>query len=613
MMTRSETQKAGLARFFLISSKLWIIGPTRDLIFFILTPLLIVPLIFAVKDRFPAETLGVYVLGFGGFGHHLPGFIRAYSDRDLFKQYKLRFTAIPLLLILICGLYSFLNLNALACATVAWGTWHGAMQINGFVRIYDSKVESFSAMTARLDWLMCLSWFGLAILHSPVKLFSLITQFYVSGGFLIAPAAFAVFRWAWDFSTILITLLFLFHSVRQWKSGSSPSPVKMLVMASSFAFWWWCVVSLNNLILGVVLWEIFHDIQYNVLVWFFQRQRVDANLNTSSVENILFKPGWGRLALYSFLILAYGYIGVVTSYADINTPEKMLLHTGAPQWLLRIFLASAILHFYFDGFIWRVRQKKIRQGLGLEEVRNLASEPIPSETFWKHGWKWIFFVIPVAAMGTIQYRGWSPDFKSQAMNLSETIPGSWLAHFFAAGYYKEQGLFDRAVQQYQMAVKYNPDFAIGHLFLGDLLYKRGDLNQAAEHYQRAVDLDTSDMAARKSLAFLYLKLDQPFLATGQFQKMLEAEPDNADLTFGMASSLLRQSRLEEAEVYAGKTLQLFPNHSGALNSLGMIQQFRGNLPGAIAYYEKALASDSANASARQNLTEALAKTKNQGL
>ncbi|MEO6095275.1 MAG: hypothetical protein ABIW76_06255, partial [Fibrobacteria bacterium] len=209
----------------------WILGPGRDSLFFALTPLLIVPVFLYLKDHVPPQTLALYVLGLGGFGHHLPGFIRAYADRDLFARNKLSFTLVPVLLILACGTYSFLNLNALVCITVAWGLWHGAMQVNGFMRIYDSKVRSIAPATARLDWLMCIAWFGLAMLHSADRQDSLAALFYSSGGFLIPPVAFEILRRAWDAGTLLVTVLFLANAYRQWKTGSPASPVKLLVMA----------------------------------------------------------------------------------------------------------------------------------------------------------------------------------------------------------------------------------------------------------------------------------------------------------------------------------------------------------------------------------------------
>jgi hypothetical protein len=171
-------------------SRSLILGFKMDLIFFIATPMLIFPLILGLASRYAPETLAIYILGLGGFGHHLPGFIRAYSDPDLFARHKIRLTLIPVLLVSACGLYAFLDLNALAFATVTWGIWHGAMQVNGFMRIYDAKVKSIRPFTASLDRLMCILWFGEAILHSPDKQFSLATLFYGSGGFLIPPSIF---------------------------------------------------------------------------------------------------------------------------------------------------------------------------------------------------------------------------------------------------------------------------------------------------------------------------------------------------------------------------------------------------------------------------------------
>src|SRR3954468_11196757 len=153
-------EKAGTEKS--LPRRLWILGPKRDLLLFILTPAAILPAL-AFTQRLAPEVLATYVLGFGGFGHHLPGFIRAYSDPGLFRRFRFRFTLVPAALIATGALFAFLNLNALVFATVAWGIWHGAMQVNGFLRIYDSKAGSFDRATAELDRLMCLLWFGLAV------------------------------------------------------------------------------------------------------------------------------------------------------------------------------------------------------------------------------------------------------------------------------------------------------------------------------------------------------------------------------------------------------------------------------------------------------------------
>jgi hypothetical protein len=486
------------------------------------------------------------------------------------------------LLILDCGTYSALTLNALVVATLAWGTWHGAMQINGFARIYDSKAGSFARNTARLDALMCVAWFGFAILSSPAKLFSLVTQFYLSGGFLIPPEAFRFVRVGWGVATAVVTALFLANAWRQWKAGTPANPVKFLVMASSFAFWWYCVTGMGSLILGVLMWEIFHDLQYNALVWRYQRRRVDDGLRAGRVERALFLPGRKRLALYTALILAYGTIGVLSSFGDINVPEKTLLggmEGSGPQWLLRITIASALLHFYFDGFIWRIRQPAIRQGLGLTADGNKADDKTPDTretagTFVGHAWKWVFFAIPVAWLGLSEHRHWGPKVEQQVVNLSLGLPGSWISHFLAGTYYKGLGRVADAEEQYRLVTRYNPDFATGHLFLADLLYKRGALPEAAAEYERAVFLDPEDAEARRNLGFLHLMLGRPLEAARQLGTTLETRPDDALARFGLATALLRLGRVDEAETEANRVLGLSPGHAGALETLDTIRRMR---------------------------------------
>jgi hypothetical protein len=590
---------------------LWILGPKRDLLLFILTPLAILALWPAVRGLMPLETFSIYVLGLGGFGHHLPGFVRAYSDPDLFKRYRLRFTLVPALLIAACTVFSFLDLNALVCATVLWGAWHGAMQINGFLRIYDSKVKSFSPATARLDALMCIAWFIAAILHSPAKLFSLVSQFYASGGFLIPPGAFAAFRTAWDLGTAGVSLMFVYNAWRQTRAGVPPSPVKLAVLFTSFGFWWYCTVSLNNLVLGILLWEVFHDVQYNALTYVFERRRVDNDLHAGVAEKLLFGPGALRLAGYALLILAYGSIGVFSSFGDINLPEKSLMGGAAP-WLLRITIASALLHFYFDGFIWKVRDRGIRQGLGVGEAANATSvasvQALPRiSRSSRHGWQWALFAVPVACLGVNQFTGGTADFQSQVLNLAEAIPGSWMANFLSGTWYKGQGLYIEAERYYRRSVAYNPGFAMGQLFLADILYKQGNLTESLEHYRLSVAADSTNPEGRINLGFLYLRSNQNALAASEFKAALAMEPDNLDVTYGMASALMQDRKLPEAEAYLERTLHLSPNHSGALNYEGVIHEFHGDSPGALDYYRRAVAADSANVSARANLAAALAK------
>src|SRR5581483_10152921 len=67
----------------------WILNAWKDLLLFVATPLLIVPVIALSRVRFSAEDIGLAVAAFGSQGHHLPGLLRAYGDRELFRRYRM--------------------------------------------------------------------------------------------------------------------------------------------------------------------------------------------------------------------------------------------------------------------------------------------------------------------------------------------------------------------------------------------------------------------------------------------------------------------------------------------------------------------------------------------
>ena len=74
-----------------VRSPLWILSGVRDLLLFVGTPALILPVVLIAEHYFPANNLYILVAAFGALGHHLPGMMRAYGDRQLFQRFKTRF------------------------------------------------------------------------------------------------------------------------------------------------------------------------------------------------------------------------------------------------------------------------------------------------------------------------------------------------------------------------------------------------------------------------------------------------------------------------------------------------------------------------------------------
>ena len=73
-------------------------GRWRDLLLFVGTPAVLIPLFAAAQARWSAQDIFLFVGAFGAMGHHLPGMIRAYGDKALFHRFRTRFVVAPLVL-----------------------------------------------------------------------------------------------------------------------------------------------------------------------------------------------------------------------------------------------------------------------------------------------------------------------------------------------------------------------------------------------------------------------------------------------------------------------------------------------------------------------------------
>src|SRR6188768_2640688 len=89
------------------ASSPWILDRWRDLLLFVGTPLLLIPIFAAAQVRWSGQDIMLFVGAFGALGHHLPGMIRAYSDRALFDRFKTRFLVAPVALLAVSIWASF--------------------------------------------------------------------------------------------------------------------------------------------------------------------------------------------------------------------------------------------------------------------------------------------------------------------------------------------------------------------------------------------------------------------------------------------------------------------------------------------------------------------------
>ncbi len=139
------------------------------------------------------------------------------------------------------------------------------------------------------------------------------------------------------------------------------------------------------------------------------------------------------------------------------------------------------------------------------------------------------------------------------------------------------------------ALQLDPNLAEAHAALGKVLFFREiDLAGAMREYKRAIELNPNDATAHHWFG------NDTLAALGRFEeaiaegkRAIELDPLSTVINVDLGETLYYAHRYDEAERQMRKTLEIDPTSFYAHYNLGIVLQLKGDLPGAIAEYEKA--------------------------
>ncbi len=150
---------------------------------------------------------------------------------------------------------------------------------------------------------------------------------------------------------------------------------------------------------------------------------------------------------------------------------------------------------------------------------------------------------------------------------------------------EHQGKTDEAIQHYEKALSYSPDFYPAHNNLGSGYLARQNFEAAESHFEAALKANQNDAQAHFNLANVFLLTQRYPAAEHEIEDGLQRRPDSAFGHFLQGSVYSHTGRTELAEKSLQSALQLDPKMSQAYLQLVNLYMQQKRTPEAIGELE----------------------------
>ncbi len=334
----------------------FIVSPWFDAIFFIGSPALAagLPFLLSFSDTLMDETqLGVepqpvvgLLLGSFIYAHLALVVFRSHANPAIFRSHPIRFTVVPFVLFLAMWSSPWMAISVSVLVTW-WDVYHSGLQTFGLGRIYDARAGNDPELGRRLDWGLNLLLYAGPILGG-ASLMAHVGDFMefeeVGSAFFTSIPAHAE-NHARELTIAVSTIggAFLVYYVLSWlrlaREGYrvSRQKITLYVLTGAVSLYAW---GFNPFGHAFFVMNFFHAWQYFAIVWSTDKKNVQRVFGLAGI------PGgkWISLALFISLPLSFGFWG--EAYA----------HTTA---LVILWNVIAVMHFWYDGFIWSVRKQQV--------------------------------------------------------------------------------------------------------------------------------------------------------------------------------------------------------------------------------------------------------------
>lgn len=339
----------------------YIIDARHDALWFLSLPFIAVTLAWGAHHYLPGGALVAITLWIT-VPHFLITGLRVYGSPAEFARWRERFVLSPILLVLFAFALAVYAPLTLVLLVTLWDHQHSLMQQYGFARIYDFKAKTGGPLAGKFDLYFNWVFFFNMVLVSPLFSTIWVRMLHEWRLPISASGVELVHQISWTVA-IAYGLAYLGYMVWCLRRGYPLNPLKYLFLLSSYFLWYFTSFTSEYLMVYAVAHRLMHGIQYIAMIYCFNRNRVARTGGDSSLLTYLAKPG--HFKIFLLLCAVSVLIWLALTEGAIRDLGFGLVGYSENFDLFSYSLVSsvALIHYWFDAFIWKVRRPEVQQGL----------------------------------------------------------------------------------------------------------------------------------------------------------------------------------------------------------------------------------------------------------
>jgi len=125
-------------------------------------------------------------------------------------------------------------------------------------------------------------------------------------------------------------------------------------------------------------------------------------------------------------------------------------------------------------------------------------------------------------------------------------------------YYKNRGDFDKAIKEFNKALKLDPNYGMVHNELGYVYLNMGNFSKAVEHFKKYASINPDEVNPLDSLAEAYFWMGKLDEATARYKDALELNSDFESAIFGVGYIYALREEYTEALKWFDKFIAVTP-------------------------------------------------------